>query len=207
MKLNPKHISKVSTSERIARWQMALMTFDLTAEHRLGASHSLPDYMSCPPELNEEESIQPEEPQPLTNSLLPPDLVCPPPASLPEGAPVLAAFPAESEDDIVKDLVELTRADPDLGPIWNYLVNKELPSDEAESRRVVSESAAYALDSDQRLYRVIFRPSNPRSLSHSQPRRLCIPAGLRRQVLPAFHDIPPCGHLGIELTFSIINAR
>ena len=110
---------------RIAWWQMALMAFDFTAEHRPGASHSLPDYMSRPPELDEEESIQPEEPQPLTNSPLPPDFVCTPPASLPESDPVLTIFPAQSEDDIVKNIVELTRTDPDFGPIWNYLVNKE----------------------------------------------------------------------------------
>ena len=92
IKVNPKHISKVSTSERIARWQMALMALDFTAEHRPGASHSLPDYMSRPPELDEEKSTRSEEPQPFTNFPLPPDFICPPPAYLPECAPVLATF-------------------------------------------------------------------------------------------------------------------
>ena len=98
---------------------------------------------------------------------------------------------------------EAQKVCPDIGPIYNYVLNNELPEDDKLARKIVLESDQY-----DTLYN-IFSPRTKGVLRmDTLINQVVVPVKLRSQILSEYHDsIVGGGHQGFDRTYYAIKSK
>ena len=168
-----------NTMGRLARWALTMQEFDCTITYKPGKLNVVADALSR---------------EPVASAAAEPAVVA---AAVneegvgPEGLPV--------------DLAARQRADPELGPIVQYLEDGGLPEDGKAASRIVNrvQSLGLFLAGDGRL-----TAPGERVLGYAgdiSPPQVAVPRELRGEVLERYHD--RLGHFGAEATLERVRAR
>ena len=147
---------------RIARWALALQGYDFNVIHRKGLVNRNADALSRREYDIEEELVTTPDTPPFID-MLPMETVstvfCY--ESDERGNDMACSDPMVQATVTIASLVGTTIGEaqivcPDIGPIYNYVLNNELPEDDKLARKIVLESDQYGMRNDT-LYH-IFSP-------------------------------------------------
>ena len=170
-------LSTSNLSLKLARWAMAIQEHDLDIRHRSGRSNRVADALS-------------RTPVPVFNVLQFGPTVNVVQSTVSEPQATLG----QCESDVGK----LQRADEELIPIFNYLENDVLPSDEKQARRLAMERSNFELI-DKVLY--YENPAVPESW------RIVVPKSLRSALLKETHGGKFAGHFAERKIYSTLRTK
>ena len=213
---------------RLARWALLLQGYNYEVIHRPGKANKNADalsrrpYSNCQTVEHDFPDICAIDPSIFFSDSSPKEV------KIPKGDLVQVELEYKSAPDTVMDatvtIVEKNVSDkvaalsianvaedqqicPDLGPIYNYLVSKELPDDGKQAKCIVAESDQYIIE-DNILYHLYTPRSRSISKENSVVKQLAIPSSLRDEVLKSYHDaLVGGGHQGFDRTYASIRAK
>ena len=164
-------------TDRLYRWTVALMPFQIKLEYRPGPANGNADALSRPPiaaiaALTRSRSTAAPAPTPA------------PPVS----AEISTDYPEPP------DVAGAQRADERLAPLIEYLTKGTLPEQAAARHRLQAKSSNYAIQNGC----LVFLPFGP---------RLVLPRSLQHWALERHHDDPLGGHLGGDKVYSRLTKR
>jgi len=110
----------------------------------------------------------------------------------------LQPVPIEEGIDLLKEIISAQSKDSECIKIKNYLINKVLPSEEKEAKRITKIADQYSWDGEKLCH---FDPHYTNEL------RMFVPMALRRRILELYHNEVTSGHLGIQGTYQRIHAK
>ena len=112
-----------------------------------------------------------------------------------------------TEDKISMEDQQMIRAqqeDEELGGIYDYLMNRRLPQDERNQRKVIMEAAGYEINNNI-LYRTV---PTPRMVQRKDVVfRLAVPRIYIPKILKQCHNAITAGHLGVKKTYERISQQ
>ena len=198
---------------RIARWALALQGYDFNVIHRKGLVNRNADALSRREYDIEEELVTTPDTPPFID-MLPMETVstvfCY--ESDEHGNDMACSDPMVQATVTIASLVGTTIGEaqivcPDIGPIYNYVLNNELPEDDKLARKIVLESDQYGMRNDT-LYH-IFSPRTKGVLRmDTLINQVVVPVKLRCQILSEYHDsLVGGGHQGFDRTYYAIKSK
>ena len=200
---------------RMARWALALQGYDLTVIHRKGLINKNADALSRR-EYDIETELVTDLDTPTYVDLLPVETVAT--SFYYECDDVNDERCDDSGDPTVQATVtiasligssigEAERLCPEIGPMYNYMLNNELPAEDKIARQIVIESDQYGMRNDT-LYH-IFSPRTKGVLKMDKLiNQVVVPLKLRNQILSEYHDsLVGGGHQGFDRTYYAIKSE
>ena len=106
--------------------------------------------------------------------------------------------------DLLSDLKEGQRVDPDLEALIDYLENKEEPS---ENNLVAASPAAKYYWINRELFTMEDNLVWRKAKYQNQPKRVVIPRDMQNLVLEMCHDIPAAAHQGVNRTTARVKEK
>ena len=171
---NPK--SKVAEG-RLQRWQLFLQSFDFTIYHRPGSHNVVADTLSRIPDSSTSLPIS----FPVAKSIK---------------AFCIGAIPVDKERSFIQRLRTAQHQDIELIPLIIFLKEGTLPSDSALSRKVMAAASSHSLRNGILMHRAFS------SGTSSEPFRIVVPHGMKKELVSYFHVPPLTGaHLGAPRFF------
>ena len=197
---------------RIARWALALQGYDYTVIHRKGVANTNADALSRR-EYDPEKEVETKADTPPFIDMLPVETVRTV-FDYDTDEPNKEGYidPAVKATVTIASLIggsigEAQKECKEVGPMYDYLSNNDLPDDDKLARMIVLESDQYGIR-DGTLYH-IFSPRTKGVLKMDKMiNQLVVPVTLRPQILSEYHDsLVGGGHQGFDRTYHAIKSK
>ena len=197
---------------RIARWALALQGYDYTVIHRKGVANTNADALSRR-EYDPEKEVETKADTPPFIDMLPVETVRTV-FDYDTDEPNKEGYidPAVQATVTIASLIggsigEAQKECKEVGPMYDYLSNNDLPDDDKLARMIVLESDQYGIG-DGTLYH-IFSPRTKGVLKMDKIiNQLVVPVTLRPQILSEYHDsLVGGGHQGFDRTYHAIKSK
>ena len=197
---------------RIARWALALQGYDYTVIHRKGVANTNADALSRR-EYDPEKEVETKADTPPFIDMLPVETVRTV-FDYDTDEPNKEGYidPAVQATVTIASLIggsigEAQKECKEVGPMYDYLSNNDLPDDDKLARMIVLESDQYGIR-DGTLYH-IFSPRTKGVLKMDKMiNQLVVPVTLRPQILSEYHDsLVGGGHQGFDRTYHAIKSK
>ena len=223
-------------SARLVRWLLKLQELDCTIQHRPGKLNNAPDLMTrdtteALAASAEEEKLKPPvavsavstrsksraevapagtagtEEEAEVSAEVPRAVAEDPPLAVPEhvAAPAEPA-PADRSIQDASAFAVAQREDPELQPMFDFLLEKRLPADRDAAASIRSEAEQFTVDVERGGLLLHFA-SEPRRQVEERSLQLVVPASLRSQVFHENHSSALAGHLGTVKTIARVRER
>jgi O-acetyl-ADP-ribose deacetylase (regulator of RNase III)/transposase InsO family protein len=203
---------KLSANSRLTRWAMFLQPFRIKIEHRSGKSNVVADCLS---RIDWQAVKQEAESSSQTNA---PTVATAAPCKervyiefdVDDGTPFVC--PVLSDAEVVQqmqlpDTNDFRAALPtcvDFAPMYNYLREGTLPTDEKHARRLIYESENYVLE-DGLLWFLYTPRTRKLDRAYTFVKRLCVPRKFQAQIAIGLHDKNL--HLGFQRLYATARMR
>jgi transposase InsO family protein len=204
---------KLATNNRLTRWALFLQSYRLKLVHKPGITNQAADALSrIPWEDVERES---ETKHAHSDATIAPIYSPTAERTLIEfgtaertsfACPVTSVNHADAQSSLptASDIRTATPQCPQLGPIFNYLRTRQLPTDAQAARRIVYESENYIIEDDL-LYFLYTPRTRKLDRAHVTLKLLCIPDIFRHNIAVALHDFNT--HIGFQRLYATCKLR
>lgn len=201
---------KLSGNSRLARWALALEPYRFTVIYKKGATLSSADALSrienLPTTIDGEMQVKENETvngnSQNTRVSIDFDFA----DSVTENYDVIAT--ADDLDSLfIPSLEELKKAQAtcaDFADIYAYLLDRSLPRDEQQARRITAEAPNYVLE-NQTLFHLYTPRTKKIHRVYSVVKQLCIPTDYRERIAKELHD--RCAHIGFDRLYATFRMR